>query len=195
MEDCRFVINTIMTREDYRRFLYFSAFRRKKSTIPLLASFALIGGILIGMEGDEINWVIFLVSWISLFVLAIVIVIFQIERKNVRRIKTDKTGTFGSVNTLRFYDDRVVMENEQQKSTGTLKYEQFYALVENKDYFIFYTTENLASLIRKKDIDDPNAFRDFIAGKFNGRYKKYNLCDFKPLLLLLRKSLYLNNSL
>ena len=53
-----------------------------------------------------------------------------------------------------------------------LKYEQFYALMESRDYFIFYLTANQASLIRKKDVDDLDAFREFIVQKFKGRYKK-----------------------
>ena len=63
------------------------------------------------------------------------------------------------------------MENEAFKSTGELRYDQFFAVMESKDYFIFYLTINQASLIRKKDIDDPDAFREFIVGKFESKYK------------------------
>jgi hypothetical protein len=90
----------------------------------------------------------------------------------MQRIKTDKTGTFDSVNTLEFYDDRMVAENKELKSTGQLKYDQFYALMESKDYFIFYLTLNQASLVRKKDIDDLDTFKEFIVEKFGDRYKK-----------------------
>ena len=54
------------------------------------------------------------------------------------------------------------MENKELKSTGELKYSQFYALMETKDYFIFYLTMNQASLIRKKDVDDLNTFKGFL---------------------------------
>jgi len=43
--------------------------------------------------------------------------------------------------------------------------------MESKDYFIFYLTANQASLVRKKDVDNLNAFKDFIVEKFKGRYK------------------------
>jgi len=77
-----------------------------------------------------------------------------------------------SITTLKFYDDRIVMENEALKSTGELKYDQFFAVMESKDYFIFYLTVNQASLIRKKNIDNPDLFRDFIIEKFKDKYKK-----------------------
>ena len=64
------------------------------------------------------------------------------------------------------------MENEALKSKGELKYGQFYALMESKDYFIFYLTANQASLIRKRDIDDLSAFREFIINKFENKYKR-----------------------
>ena len=107
-----------------------------------------------------------------MFALAIIVVLIKIEKRNAQRIKTDKTGTFDSINTLKFYDDRIVMENKALKSTGELKYSQFYALMESKDYFIFYLTINQASLIRKKDIDNLSEFKEFIIEKLGDRYKR-----------------------
>ena len=62
------------------------------------------------------------------------------------------------------------MENETLSQRGTKI--RTYALMESRDYFIFYLTANQASLIRKKDVDDLDAFREFIVQKFKGRYKK-----------------------
>ena len=112
------------------------------------------------------------ISWILLFLLAIIVVILKVERKNAQRIKTDKTGTFDSINSLKFYDDKIVMENKALKSTGELKYDQFFSVMESKDYFIFYWTANQASLIRKKDIDNPDEFKKFIVERFEGKYKQ-----------------------
>ena len=130
----------------------------------------MIGSIIVSL--DSYSFIKLVASWIFLFALAIGIVLFKVERKNAQRIKTDKTGTFDSINTLKFYDDRIIMENEALKSKGELKYGQFYALMESKDYFIFYLTANQASLIRKRDIDDLNTFREFIINKFENKYKR-----------------------
>lgn len=171
MEEPKIIINTTMTREDYRKFLYIATFKRNKFVIPFLCFISLIGSLIVGFDSGNFNFIRFIISWILLFALAIGVVIFKVERKNAKRIKTDKTGTFDSVNTLKFYEDRIVMENDSLKSTGQLKYDQFFAVMESKDYFIFYLTVNQASLIRKKDIDNPHEFRKFIAEKFQSRYK------------------------
>ena len=166
------VINTIMTKDDYRKFLYIATFRRNKFIIPFIGLISLMGSIIVSLDSDNLNFIKLVVSWIFLFALAIGIVLFKVERMNAQRIKTDKTGTFDSINTLKFYEDRIVMKNEALKSKGELKYGQFYALMESKDYFIFYLTANQASLIRKRDIDDLSAFREFIINKFENKYKR-----------------------
>ncbi len=172
MEQPKIIINTTMSKEDYRKFLYIATFRRNKLIIPLIGLISLVGSLIVSLDGGNLNFIKLIISWILLFILAIVVVLFKVEMRNAQRIKTDKTGTFDSINTLKFYDDRSVMENKALKSTGELKYNQFYALLESKDYFMFYLTVNQASLIRKKDVDDLNAFKEFIAGKFEGKYKR-----------------------
>jgi len=160
-----------MSKEDYRRFLYIATFRRNKLMIPLLGFISLLASFIVAFESDHFNDIKFIISWLALFTLAIVLVVFKVERRYAQRIKTDQTGTFDSTNTLIFHDDRVVFENKELKSTGELKYSQFYALMESKDYFIFYITANQASLVRKKDVGNLCAFREFLVDKFGNRYK------------------------
>jgi hypothetical protein len=171
VEQPKIIINTTMSKEDYRKFLYIATFKRNKFVIPIVGFISLLGSIVITFDNGGFNSIKLIISWILLFALAIVAVIFKVEKKNAQRIKTDKTGTFDSISNLKFYEDRIVMENEELKSKGELKYNQFFALMESKDYFIFYLTANQASLVRKKDVDDLNAFKDFIVEKFKGRYK------------------------
>lgn len=172
MEQPKIIINTTMTKEDYRKFLYIATFRRNKLILPLIGLIALAGSAIISFDSFGFSFIRLIISWILLYALAIGVVVLKVERKNAQRIKTDKTGAFDSVNTLKFYDDRIVMENETLKSTGELKYHQFFAVMETKDYFIFYLTANQASLIRKKDIDNLKEFKDFIAEKFKTNYKR-----------------------
>lgn len=161
-----------MTKEDYKKFLYIATFRRNKFVIPFLILISLIGSLIISFGEGSFSLAKLTISWALLFILSIVVIIFQVERKNARRVKTDKTGSFDSVNTLKFYDDKIVMENNELKSTGELQYDKFFALMESKDYFIFYWTANQASLIRKKDIDNLNEFKKFIIKIFQGKYKQ-----------------------
>ena len=171
MEEAKIIITTTMSKEDYRKFLYIATFRRNKVIIPMLGLISLVGSMIVSLDSGNFNLIKLIVSWILLFALAIIVVLFKVERRNAQRIKTDKTGAFDSINTLKFYDDRIVMENKALKSTGELKYSQFFALMESKDYFIFYLTVNQASLVRKKDVDNLNAFKEFIVEKFGSKYK------------------------
>lgn len=101
-------------------------------------------------------------------------VCFKVEQKNKQRITTDMTGTFGSVSLLNFYDEKVEMSNEALNSKGKLNYNQFFSVLESKDYFIFYLTANQASLIRKKDIEHIDEFRKFIMEKFQKNLNIFN---------------------
>jgi hypothetical protein len=172
MEQPIIIVNTTMTKEDYRKFLYIATFRRNKLIIPFLVLISLIGSIIVSLGNNgHLNFIKLIISWVLLFALAFSVVLFKVEMKNAQRIKTDKTGAFNSINTLKFFYDKIVIENKELKSTGELKYDQFYALLESKDYFIFYLTLNQASLVRKKDIDDLSSFKEFIIEKFRDKYK------------------------
>lgn len=172
MEEPKIIINTSMSKEDYKKFLYIATFKRNKLIIPLLILISFIGSVIISFDNGSFSFIKLMISWILLFTLSIVVILFKVERKNAQRIKTDKTGTFGSVNTLKFYDDKMVIENKSFKSTGELNYNQFFAVMESQDYFIFYLTVNQASLIRKKDVDNLKEFKEFIIGKFESKYKQ-----------------------
>jgi len=171
MEQPDIIIRTTMSKEDYRKFLYIATFRRNKLIIPSLGLISLIAGLFVGFESGALNLTKLIISWIVLFALAIAVVVFKVERRNAQRIRTDKTGAFDSINTLKFYEDRIVFENQELKSTGELKYSQFHALLESKDYFIFYLTANQASMVRKKDVEDLNEFRELLVKKFENKYK------------------------
>ena len=120
MDQLKIIINTTMSKEDYRGF-YIAAFRRNKAVIPFLMLISLAGGIIISLDNGGLDFTKLIISWILLFILAIAVILFKVEIRNMQRIKTDKTGTFDSVNTLEFYDDRMVAENKELKSTGQLK--------------------------------------------------------------------------
>ena len=109
-----------------------------------------------------------------MFCLAVAAVALRVEYANNRRVATDNTGSFDSLNILSFYDDRLVMQNLSVSGTGTLAYSRFYKLLETREYFIFYLNANQASLLRKKDIPDPQLFGEFIRQRFLGRYNNYS---------------------
>ena len=172
MDRFYFVIQTKMEKEDYKKFLYLATFFRNKLTLPMILLLAFLGSAAIQLTEDAFSLVPFLVVTILMFVVAVAAVCFQVERKNQQRVTTDKTGAFGSISTLRFGEEVIEMENEAMHSSGELRYDQIYQLLETHDYFIFYLTANQASLVRKKDVTEVAAFRTFLQEKFAGKYKK-----------------------
>lgn len=174
-----YIIETTMEKEDYRKFLYTASFLKNGYTIPLIGALTLFGAIVIGWTNDLFTFPGVALLWAVLFVCSTAMICYRIERKNKQRLRTDKTGTFGSKSVLKFYDDHLVMENPSAEATMSLTYRQFYQLLESKDYFIFYFNSHQASLLRKKDLQDTAAFRGFIMDKFNSSYK--SICCKNPI--------------
>lgn len=172
MDSPTFIIETTMEPNDYRTFLFIATFLRNPFTIPMIAGIAGLGACLFELSNDSFAVVPVLSMWIFMFVIAIGVLCFKIERKNKQRIRTDKTGTFGSKSILKFFEDRIVIETPSLQGTCTLRYEQFFQLLESKDYLIFYLNKNQASFIRKKDLTNPNDFLPFITKKFENKYKR-----------------------
>lgn len=166
-----YLIETTMEKEDYRKFLYTATFLRNKLVIPLIALISLVGSVVISAgEPWRKLWTVLLL-WGVLFVLSVAVICLRVEAKNKQRIKTDRTAAFGSKAILKFFADSLTMEQPAFASVGTMGYDQFFELLESKDYYIFYLNANQATLIRKKDVADKEGFEKFIREKFAGRYK------------------------
>ena len=65
MDQPKIIINTTMSKEDYRKFLYIATFRRNKLILPLLGLISLVGGIIISLDHGNLNFTRFLISWIA----------------------------------------------------------------------------------------------------------------------------------
>lgn len=172
MEEPKIIINTKMEKEDYKKFLYTATFKRNKFTIPILILMSMVAGLFIGYEKGNFSLVRFFISWILLLIISIFIILFQIKRKNEKRVKTDRTAGFDNLYTLKFHDEKLVVENQSLKSSAEVTYDKIFSLLESKEFFILYFTESQASAIRKKDIDNLEEFKEFIIDKLKGRYKK-----------------------
>lgn len=170
MDELKFTIHTTMGKEDYRKFLYLATFAKNKMILPGIGGLSIAVSFLVNYK-EEINYFEVILLSLLLFVVAIFTVCFKVERKNKLRINTDKTRTFNSENVFDFYNDKVVMKNEMLKSTGELKYSQFYNILETKDYFIFYLTVTQAFLVRKKDVTEVEEFKEFLEKAFQNKYK------------------------
>lgn len=173
--EARFTIDSSMSKEDYRIFLYTSIFRKSRVRIIILLLTCLLASFVISYD-DAFNTMVFLIAMFLFVVFIFSAIVFNIERRYSQRIKTDKTGIFNNTHKLIFFEDKLVTESISPKSQGELKYEQFYELIETNDYWYFYMTINQASLLSKRNIRENSynveEFGEFIREKFKDRYKK-----------------------
>lgn len=165
-----FTVETTMEKNDYRKFLYTATFLKTWYLLPMLLGMTLLGALLLAWVKESFAVPAILPLWVELSVVAVGAVCFQVEHKNKRRQKTDRSGTFGSKTILRFYEDKLEMETVSPASKGELAYEQFYQLLESRTFFIFYINATQASLLRKVDVSDVKELRTFLKAKFENRY-------------------------
>lgn len=153
-EKILFTVKTKMDKEEYRKFLYLATFKKSPIIIPMILLIAAIGAVIIAFENGSFNSIAFLIMWGLMTILAFVTICFKVEHKNKKRTKTDRVGTFGTYQTILFCEDYVIVVNDSIEGKSKIRYDQFYGVLESKEYLIFYYNANMASLIRKKDIDD-----------------------------------------
>ncbi len=87
MEEPKIVINTSISKEDYRKFLYIATFKRNKLVIPILILMSLFGSVIINFDNGIFSLLRFIISWILLFILTIVVIMLKIERKMLKEYK------------------------------------------------------------------------------------------------------------
>lgn len=166
------VVNTQITKSDYRQFMYLATFKKNKFMLPLLLAMALVGSWFIVLEAYGFN----LGKWLggaALFLcFEMAILVLKIELRIDKRYKTDRVGTFDVNTRLTFYPEKVVIEQPKLKASGELTYEQFYCLRESATLFVFYLNAAQATLVRKKDVEDLEGLRIFLKERFGTRYKK-----------------------
>lgn len=173
MEQEKFYIVTKMEQEDHKKFMYITTFVMRKTGLIVTAVMSVLAGL-------AVSWIlgcvtIGMVALIAVcyFLMIVGIQCFKINKLNKQRAKTDKAVGFGAESHLRFYDDHILMEMPVTKSSGQLRYDQIYQIMETKEFFAVYTSSNQASLIRKKDIkrEELAAFISFLKEKIQKQYK------------------------
>ncbi|MET3617777.1 hypothetical protein ABID14_001411 [Peptoniphilus olsenii] len=148
-----------------------------KLTIPIILFISLIGAVFIGYNGGIFDIFRFFISWASLFILTILVIMIQIKHKNSQIFKANKLNDKENINTFNFYENELVFRNNATKTDFKISYDKIYYLVENKDFFIFYFNKNQTSFLNKRDIEDINKFKNFICPKFKNNYKKISRFD------------------
>lgn len=66
----------------------------------------------------------------------------------------------------------MVLENNIDGSSNGISYQQIYAVIESKAYFIFYWTKRQVSAIHKKDLVDIDELKQFIVKHLEEKYQQ-----------------------
>lgn len=170
-----FTVETTITKSDYHKFLYITAFFKRPFRILFLVILAAVWAALVGFSRDLLMPQAFAAVWAAAVAAIVAIQCVEIELRFRRRVATDNTGFFGGETVLEFFDDKLSAKSEPMGALSSMEYDKFYALYESRDYFMFYLNDGQASIIRKCDIPEQKALTDFLKVKFAGRYKKIAL--------------------
>jgi len=167
-------VTTIIEKDDLRKFLYLTTFRKKFITIPLIVLIAAVCSFFTVYMIGNFNLIKFLLIWLILIIIAFGVISFKIELKSKKEINLQKIGNYRSEQTITFYENYVIATNKSAKGTYKIKYSKLYQIQETKNYYIIYNSAKSASLIRKKDIDvgSQNKIKDFLHRKLGKQFKK-----------------------
>jgi len=173
MEQEKFYVVTKMEQEDHRKFLYITTFVKRKTGLIITAVMSVLAGLAVSWILDYVTVGMVALIGVAYFLMIVGIQCFKINKLNKQRAKTDKVIGFGAESHLHFYEDYILMEMPVNKSTGQIRYEQIYEIMETKEFFAVYHSSNQASLIRKKDINQEElaAFTAFLKEKMQKQYK------------------------
>lgn len=159
-----FVINSRITKEDYKSFIYFTVFVKNKGVI-MSAGLSLVVALLLGYMRGGASVLRCILYFALLFSSALLTLLFKANAVVKQRCTTGSTGFFEENCLYRFYDSEVSGELSSIKGGSSLKYSRFYTRSENRSFIMLYINARQAYLIKKRDIADIDSFRAFIKGK------------------------------
>ena len=174
-EKPNFALESIMSAKDLRKMVYIGTFLRNYFTIPFVFLLCFGGNYLMASINKITDTKLIIETFVFLFLMTILLMCFRIERRNKKRIKYDGAVILNRPLKLDFYDDRIESSTGERSQKASLGYESFFQLIETKDYFLFYHNISQVSLLRKKEIENVDKFREFIVAKFPKKYKRIKI--------------------
>jgi hypothetical protein len=169
-----YTIRTTMDTEDYHHFLYVSILRRNKKFVPTLVGVSAILALLFSFSSAGPNWIRFGIIWAVMLIVVFGLIIFLVERRYKKRIKTDQSGSFGAWGDIEFYSDYLVVKNEAMKAQSRFDYTKLFEVLLSDAFVILYFDAGTATLIRKRDIPQEwrPEFIDFLKKTFGKKFRK-----------------------
>ncbi|PAB61156.1 YcxB family protein [Anaeromicrobium sediminis] len=172
--DSLFSVETTIEKRDYRKCMYSYAFILTKFKLYLIIA-PILASVVINyiLETDSIKYFIFNV--IVVFILIVIAVSLKLEYQINRLIKTDKF--WNATRKLDFYKDYLIKSISVIEGYSKIKYEQYYKVIEMKEYFLCFYNIQLVLIIRKKDMESETCdkLRDIFKEEMGKKYRKINI--------------------
>lgn len=144
-------ITTNMEKDDYRNFLFLTTFQSLDSIISLFIISVILGAITSVITGFSISSLFF--STLFFFLVLFVLLYAKLERNVKSTYPLDQQANIETKQTILFYNTYLSSTNRTNADITTTNYNTIYKVKEDDSYIILFLTKELASVIRKKDLD------------------------------------------
>lgn len=164
-----FTVRSVLSKQDWRKFLYIATFRRNPKVLLCIDGIALIAAFLLSWDRQSgFSVVRMALLFVLFFLAAVAAVACMTERANLRRM--GKNRHFGEETVFQFYEDKLGIRASGSKQQNRLAYAHFEACLESRDFFIFYITREEGIALCKRDAEDPEGLREFLKARFGARF-------------------------
>ncbi|MFA9466338.1 MAG: YcxB family protein [Velocimicrobium sp.] len=171
-----FQFTSKMEKDDYKKFLYITTFRKSYQTIVSLLLFASIATALFcRLLNQSAPFTIFIIFILILLIL-LSFLLFKLDRQVNTLFSINKKTSFEKKQTITLYDTYLTASNRMSQGETKTDYCNIHELYETSEYLIFYFNKSLASPVRKKDIptEQYQLIISFLKSKLEHRYKIKN---------------------
>lgn len=167
-------VETRLTKQDYRRFLYFTLYFRKTFFIPAALICSLLVGMLWGTVNTGFHLPLFLSGFLGTLCFLTAVLVIRVEWRLHRRIKQDTEGTFEKYDTIRFGDVLVEIDSQVMNASGQCGYDRFRQVLETNSQFLLYPDPRICSIIPKHNMtaEDQAALRALLRKNTGLRYQR-----------------------
>lgn len=164
-----FVITTTLEKKDFRSYLYITTFLKDKKVFLIIYGICVILSIISTLILHSFTVGNVMIRSLIVFCGLLIFMCVGIEIKSRRFVKNYRAGQIGRTEELRFYEGYMEVG---MKSGDRIEYNQFYELVESKNYILFYFNEKFASVVKKSDVPECEQFTEFLQMIFGDKYRK-----------------------
>ena len=159
----QYSVESVMTKGDYRRFLYYAVFFKNPKVVLGCNLIALMAAVLFSFGPGGLDVPRAALYFVAFDFLALGAVAFLTEKSNKNHMGK-KTETINYA----FYDEKVGIKTEELNTQRKIKYSQIYSLEESKRFLIFFLTNQDALPLKKSCCEDVDGLKAFLKSRVRG---------------------------